>query len=91
MKVSVLNWRPIERRNMVAFCDVVLEDFGILLSDIRVFQNEDSCWVYMQCRRMETEDGLLWKPYFSFLDKELNAKMVIAIERAVFTYLEAAE
>lgn len=78
MLIEIKNYNPsIASKSLVASFDVIFRDWGFIIRECKLFDNQGKKWFIMPNKAVKNGDGTWGKavPYFEFLGKEMHFKM----------------
>jgi hypothetical protein len=76
LKIQVLDVRGVNHQTLKAFCKLQIEDFGMVINDVKLFVKGENHWAQMPNKVYEANGEKKYFPYIQFTDKEIEKEIL---------------
>lgn len=79
LKIQILDQRSIRHNTLIASARVHIEDFGIVINDVKLFVKGESHWAQFPNKVYEKDGKKNYFSYIHFLDKEVEKEVLSTV------------
>lgn len=91
MKIQVLDVRGIRSNILKASARLQIEDFGMVINDVKLFVKGENHWAQMPSRSYEKDGEKKYFPYIQFTNKEIEKEILSTAAKLMLKYFEVGE
>ena len=91
LKIQALDIRGIKNSTLRATCRLQIEDFGMVINDVKLFVKGENHWAQMPNKAYEQNGEKKYFPYIQFTNKELEKEILSAAANLMLKHFEVGE
>ena len=91
VKIQALDVRPIRHSTLRASCRLQIQDFGMVINDVKLFIKGENHWVQMPSKQYETNGEKKFFPLIQFMNKEVEKEIMKTAADLMLKELEFGE
>lgn len=91
MMVECVEMRGVNSEFLKGIAKIKIPDWGIFLSDVKLFKKNDAYWVSMPTREYLKEGEKKYFHFIQFIDEENGTKVLDSIKKCLIKELEVGK
>lgn len=76
LKIQALDVRGVNHKTLKASCRLQIEDFGMVINDVKLFVKGENHWTQLPSKQYEANGEKKYYPYIQFTDKEIEKEIL---------------
>lgn len=91
LKIQVLDIRGVKSNTLRAVARVQIEDFGLVINDVKLFIKGENHWVQMPSKSYEHNGEKKYYPTVQFTNKDIEKEVLSTVADAMLKHFEFGE
>jgi DNA-binding cell septation regulator SpoVG len=91
MNIQALDVRRVNNQTLKAFCRLQIEDFGMVINDVKLFVKGENHWAQMPNKVYESNGEKKYFPYIQFTNKDIEKEILKTAADLMLKELEVGE
>lgn len=91
LKIQVLDIRGVRNNTLKATAKVQIEDFGMVINDVKLFVKGENHWVQMPSKSYESNGEKKYFPLVQFTNKEIEKEILTTVADEMLKHFEVGD